>query len=192
MRKLFYCVIVLMMVLIIASCSDHKGASELYDRVNAAILSNPDSALAQLQSMSSDISSSDEAMSCTYSLLCIKAKDKAYIPHESDSLILAILPYFEKNTDRLPEAYYYAGRVYSDMGDAPEALNYFEKALELLPDASRAEDVLRQKSVILSQMGFFISCPPFLQLLSFLSFHLASYRCSRDTFRERTLSHGLS
>ena len=27
----------------------------------------------------------------------------------------------------LPEAYYYAGRVYADLGNAPQALDYYQK-----------------------------------------------------------------
>ena len=49
----------------------------------------------------------------------------------------------------LPEAYYYAGRVYRDLGDAPQALDYFQKATEALP----AEGEYELKSRIYSQMG---------------------------------------
>lgn len=140
-------------MLALASCSSRKEACELYEYVNTAIDTNPESALQMLDSISRDIDRSDEDIACHFNLLLIKAKDKAYIHHESDSVILSVIPYFEKHTEHLPEAYYYAGRVYSDMGDAPEALNYFEKSLELLPEDSRAENVLKQKSVLFSQLG---------------------------------------
>ena len=86
-----------------------------------------------------------------YRLLCIKANDKAYILHTSDSLILPVLHYYiEKDDERhLPEAYYYAGRVYRDLGDAPQALEYFEKAAEALPE----DGGYKLKSKIYSQMG---------------------------------------
>ncbi len=68
-----------------------------------------------------------------YQLLTIKARDKAYITHTSDSLILEVLHYYEKRKDKkhLPEAYYYAGRIYRDLGDAPQALEYFFKAIDV-------------------------------------------------------------
>lgn len=68
-----------------------------------------------------------------YQLLIIKARDKAYITHTSDSLIKTVVKYYEdkKDKERLPEAYYYAGRVYRDLGDALRALDYFQKALEI-------------------------------------------------------------
>lgn len=146
----------LCLLLLLASCSDHKKASEMFDSVNTVILANPDSALRMLDSLSSEIDLTDEAMLCHYNLLYIKAKDKANFTFDSDSTILAILPYFEHHTERLPEAYYYAGRVYSEMGDAPEALNYFQKSLELLPENTQSEAVLKLKTVVLAQIGLII------------------------------------
>lgn len=69
----------------------------------------------------------------------------------ADSLILPVLHfYIEKDDERhLPEAYYYAGRVYRDLGDAPQALEYFEKAVETLPE----DGGYKLKSKIYSQMG---------------------------------------
>lgn len=86
-----------------------------------------------------------------YGLLCIKAKDKAYILHTSDSLILPILNYYIEKNDKqhLPEAYYYAGRVYRDLGDAPQALEYFQKAME----ASKGSSNNQLTSRINSQIG---------------------------------------
>ena len=85
-------------------------------------------------------------------LLCIKVRDKAYVLHTSDTVILPVLHYYMTKGDRrlLPEAYYYAGRVYSDLGDAPQALDYFGKALESME--GEYED-LELKGVVYSQMG---------------------------------------
>lgn len=92
-----------------------------------------------------------EATRMYYRLLCIKANDKAYIRHTSDSLILPVLHYYTEKKDEhhLPEAYYYAGRVYRDLEDAPLALDYFQKAIDALPDNKG----YRLKSKIYSQMG---------------------------------------
>lgn len=101
--------------------------------------------------MQSTISNESEAVQTYYRLLCIKANDKAYILHTSDSLILSVLNYYieKKDKQHLPEAYYYGGRVYRDLGDAPQALDYFKKALEVLPRDGGYE----LKSRIYSQMG---------------------------------------
>ena len=95
----------------------------------------PDSAIALLKTLEDNIKTEPESTQMYYQLLCIKANDKAYIRHTSDSLILLVLHYYiEKRDERhLPEAYYYAGRVYRDLEDAPQALDYFEKAIDALP-----------------------------------------------------------
>ena len=111
----------------------------------------PDSAIALLKNIENTLQTEPETTQMYYRLLCIKANDKAYIPHTSDSLILPVLHYYiEKDDERhLPEAYYYAGRVYRDLGDAPQALEYFEKAVETLPE----DGGYKLKSKIYSQMG---------------------------------------
>lgn len=68
-----------------------------------------------------------------YQLLKLKASDKAYRPITNqkaniDSLVL----YFQHagDDDLLSEAYFYAGRVYYELGDKPEALKFYQKASE--------------------------------------------------------------
>ena len=69
----------------------------------------------------------------------------------ADSLIRPILHYYIKEGDPrlLPDAYYYAGRVYRDLGDAPQALDYFEQSLE----AMRKHENLEVKNKVYAQMG---------------------------------------
>ena len=95
---------------------------------------NPDSAQALLASLAEGMKQEPQAVQMYYRLLCIKAKDKAYITHTSDSAILSVVEYYEREGDKkhLPEAYYYAGRVYRDLGDAPQATEYFYKAGEAI------------------------------------------------------------
>ena len=111
----------------------------------------PDSAVTFLCSLRPEMEQASRAVQMYYRLLCVKAQDKAYIPHTSDSAVLSVLHYYEKRDDRrhLPEAYYYAGRVTSDLGDAPQALDYFGKALEVMTEG----DMLPLRNKVLSQMG---------------------------------------
>ena len=112
---------------------------------------NPDSAQALLASLAEGMKQEPQDVQMYYRLLCIKAKDKAYITHTSDSAILPVVEYYEREGDKkhLPEAYYYAGRVYRDLEDAPQALDYFEKAL----DAMQENENLKVKSKVYAQMG---------------------------------------
>ena len=116
---------------------------------------NPDSAQALLASLAEGMKQEPQAMQMYYRLLCIKAKDKAYITHTSDSAILPVVEYYEREGDKkyLPEAYYYAGRVYRDLEDAPQALDYFEKAL----DAMQENENLKVKTKVYAQMGTLFS-----------------------------------
>lgn len=85
-------------------------------------------------------------------LLFIKARDNAYIPHSSDSLILDVIKYYADSSDKIryAESLYYGGRVYSDMGDYPSARQYFEDALNEIPKTPAA---INLKSRILSQIS---------------------------------------
>ena len=111
----------------------------------------PDSACALLVSYAADTADEPQYVRMYYRLLCIKAKDKAYIVHTSDSAILPVVAYYEhhKRLPHLPEAYYYAGRVYSDLGDAPQSLAYFQRAL----DAMREDEDMKIKTKTYAQMG---------------------------------------
>ncbi len=87
-----------------------------------------------------------------YDLLTIKANDKNYNTHTSDSLILDVISYYEHHKDDpyYPEALYYGGRVYSDLGDYPTSLKYFHRALDELDDDNKH---LALKGHVLSQTG---------------------------------------
>lgn len=100
---------------------------------DSLIYCEPDSAVALLKHLEGAMAFEPKATQMYYQLLNIKARDKAYITHTSDSLIKIVVRYYEdkKDRERLPEAYYYAGRVYRDLGDAPRALGFFQNALEI-------------------------------------------------------------
>ncbi|OUP07161.1 amino acid ABC transporter permease, partial [Mediterranea sp. An20] len=137
-------------VLLLASCSSGRYPSALYvaDSLSVAC---PERAVALLDSLRPQMEQEGERVRMYYQLLCVKARDKAYLPHTSDSLVLEVLRYYEDKQDlcHLPEAYYYAGRVASDLGDAPQALDYFQQALDAMPEGEMTD--LRSRTI--SQMG---------------------------------------
>lgn len=109
--------------------------AELYVADSLAMC-NADRAVAYLDSLAPAMEQATEPTLRYYQLLTIKARDKAFLPHPSDSLILTVLHYYEQGGDPrlLPEAYYYAGRVTRDLGDAPQAVDYFHAALDAIED----------------------------------------------------------
>lgn len=107
------------------------------------------------------MASASEAERNYYRLLLVKARDKAYIRHTSDSVILSLVDYYEHDGDKrlLPVAYYYAGRVYRDLNDAVKALKYFQKAENALAETGGSysfEDKLHsQKGYLLIRQDLY-------------------------------------
>lgn len=119
-----------LLLLALYSCSNRPSPRAL-QVADSLTYCQPDSAVALLRQMKESILAEPEATQMRYNLLCIKAQDKAYITHTSDSLIQQVVRYYRKHKDKtyLPEALYFAGRVYRDLGDAPQALEYFQRAI---------------------------------------------------------------
>lgn len=142
-------VFVLVFIFILLGCSEHKQYSRLTE-IEDYISESPKDALLYLDSIDyNNLSFADQQY---YDLLKIKATDKAYIRHTSDSTILRIITYYSThNSNNLySEALYLGGRVYCDLGDYPTALQYFHKALNSLSESTAD---LNRKANLLSQTG---------------------------------------
>ena len=94
-----------------------------------------------------------------YQLQSIKAADKLSQPLGSDSLILSIISYYENEGDKiyLPEACYYAGRTYALLNDSERALEYFNKALQVIDhdDAYLLSRIYSQRGYVLYKQGLY-------------------------------------
>lgn len=134
---------------ILESCSSHKTDHRLVE-IAANVSDDPNHAMSRLDSICRD--SLAEADRYFYDLLTIKARDKAYVIHTSDSLIRSVIEYYshDKTNPLYPEALYYGGRVYSDMGDSPNALEFFHRALDFLPAGT---EHIAMRRTVLSQTG---------------------------------------
>ncbi len=138
------------LLVILCSCGGNSGRDRKFDRIDTIADTEPRKALEMLDSIDYDNLSERERH--RHDLLTIKARDKAYILHTSDSLIRDVLDYYSSRTsDPLyPQALYYGGRVYSDLGDYPTALQYFQDALDKIPDD---DDNLALRGAAISQTG---------------------------------------
>ena len=141
----------LLLVLLGLCACGHGSYPSVLLRADSLASVAPDSARTLLARWADSVAHAPERVRMYHRLLTVKAADKAYMRHTSDTLIRQVVAYYEDGADPwlLPEAYYYAGRVYSDLGDAPQALDYFERAAEALPPKGR--EMLAGK--IYSQMG---------------------------------------
>ena len=122
--------VIVLPITILASSSRGPQYPAVLETADSLAYVNPDSAVALLRSVDAEMRRAQPSVRHRYDLLALKAQDKADLPLTSDSLILDILQYYEHGGDPnlLPEAYYYAGRVYRELGDAPQAIGYFQKA----------------------------------------------------------------
>lgn len=142
------------LLVILCSCGGNSGRDRKFDRIDTMTDTEPGKALEMLDSI--DYGSLTERERHRHDLLTIKARDKAYIRHTSDSLILDVIGYYESHRDKklYPMALYYGGRVYSDMGDYPTALQYFQNAIDIIPDDKENLDF---RGIVLSQTGRLLS-----------------------------------
>lgn len=125
--------IILLTSLCTVGCSKKAETDPRLVRIAEMASSTPLEALDSLKTI--DKSTLSEQNRHYYDFLTVKASDKGFIKHTSDSLILDVISYYENtnNPSLISEANYYGGRVYKDLGDYPSALNFFHKALEIVP-----------------------------------------------------------
>lgn len=156
----------LIIITFLIGCSGRPGDKRLLS-ISESIDEDPRQAIVSLDSIDRDrLPESDGHF---LDLLRIKARDKAYVTHTSESLILSVVDYYadHKDSGLYPEALYYAGRVYSDMGDFPTALEYFHAALDETPEKERHTksygNILSQTGRLLHTMRMNSQAIPYLE-----------------------------
>ena len=148
-RILRYIAVVATVCVGLAGCGGSHNIDARLAQVNdLANAGEADSAIALLQSI--EKTSLNEYNSRYHDLMDIKTRDKADADITGDTAIVDIMEYFDdEGPDEVRgEAYYYGGRVYREMGDAPQALDYYQKAQDAYP-----QDQAFMKGKIASQMG---------------------------------------
>ena len=170
--------LIILLTLLFVGCSRNPGDSRL-ERVATLIDRDPEAALAALDSIDGDALS--EADRHYYDFLSVKAADKAYVTHTSDSLILDVLDYYRPGDELYPEVLYYAGRVYSDIGDSPAALEYFQKSIE--QTENDPERYLHLRGCLFSQTGGLLHrLRMYTQSIPYFEKTLAIDSIEKDTF----------
>jgi tetratricopeptide (TPR) repeat protein len=124
-----------------AACKQHRPYDDQLAHIDSLADVNPNSAdVLLLNSLAPLPTGEGQGIGL---LLRIKIDDKLYRPitHYRDT-ILQLIDYFERHPRVLPRLlgstgpalpYLYAGRIYSDLGDAPQALDYYQRALDVMP-----------------------------------------------------------
>lgn len=128
-KHLLFC---LLLLASFVTCTDYGSDREIsrMDVIKQLGNSHPQLALASYDSLKDEFTKGSTYVRNKYTLLGIRLRDKAKLPHTSDSCIRRLVPYFEKKGTirEMQEVYYYAGSVYRDLQDTPRSLEYFLKS----------------------------------------------------------------
>lgn len=153
MKRIHRLIFAAILLLFLYGCIEHRYPKSLLD-ADSLMNEHTDSALAILNQVDSETKDASESVQRYYQLLRIKADDKTGKMQISPDSIKDLVRYYEEDGDEamLPTAYYYAGRVYSDLNEAPISLSYFQKSLDAMDN--KGINDLQLKSVIYSQMGY--------------------------------------
>lgn len=167
LKTVTICIFVMMFLQMTTSCDDRDKHSESFEIIDLMSEKEPKKAIVMLDSI--DYNSLSEKERHHYDLLQIKANDKAYVIHTSDSLILDVIDYYSghKEDEMYAQALYYGGRVYSDLGDYPTALKYFHDALDAIPEKSEnlgfKANVLSQTCRLLVSLRLYSEALPYIK-----------------------------
>ncbi len=120
-----------LLLFIVGCSSDSKYSTEL-EEVRAGLNDNPSMALSKLDSLKACWGTMPKNIQMRWQLLQLSAQNKCDTVFRSDSVQQVLVDYFECQGTPNERMYanYLLGRVYSDMGEAPQALKWFQKAVE--------------------------------------------------------------
>lgn len=157
--------ILILVILLLLGCSESKHDERLV-HIAEIVSDEPEEALRCLDSINA--AGLAEADRHYYDFLTVKATDKAYILHQSDSLILDVINYYASHSkDKLyPEVLYYGGRVYTDLGDGHLALRYYQMSIEeskKRPNPELEYRLLSQTGRLLNSINLFDEAVPYIE-----------------------------
>ncbi len=139
-----------LLFLFLLACSRAGEHEALFRQVESVVSDHPDSAMVLLQRIE-EPERLDSADWARWALLTTQARDKAYIRHTTDSVINRVADYYQRFGDNHQKslAYYYVGRVNSDLGQLKRATDAYLQA----SDYSAKTDDHNLSFLILTQMG---------------------------------------
>ncbi len=165
-RRVYFISLLITSLFLLTACSrEDKAVVELLDRADSLLRVNPDSALKILSPLSHSPSLSSPPLGevgrglgmksrMRYQLLLADALNKTDRPMPSDTVMQEVVDYYDRhgNANERMRAHYLLGRVYHDMGEAPQALECYQQAAELA-DTTSADCDLHVLHLIYGQMA---------------------------------------
>lgn len=147
------CLYAVFVVLMFSAC-DFRRMTEQLDTISKISDTNADSACSLLKKYESEVPNWGKGDRMHYELIKMKIENKQDVVFTSDSLIKQIVDYYKDHGSPNEQmlAYYLLGRVYYQMGEAPQALQAYYDALEKA-DTTRADCDIWGIAVVYSQMS---------------------------------------
>jgi len=139
-----------LLLLFLLACNRAGEHEALFRQVESVVSDHPDSAMVLLQRVE-EPERLDSADWARWALLTTQARDKAFIRHTTDSVINRVADYYQRFGDNHQKAlaYYYVGRVNSDLGQLERATDAYLRA----SDYSAKKDDHDLTFRILTQVG---------------------------------------
>ena len=130
MKKVIVYLTVLLIVIGCSQTTEIDIAMEQAERIMETRQGDANKSLIVLDSLKAQISGMTEAQRMRFHLLQAKAMNKAYVDFTSDSIMLKVVDYYDRHGSGYEKmtANYLLGCVYRDLGDAPTAMKYLERA----------------------------------------------------------------
>ncbi len=139
---------------LLMGCGDSRTDLVL-SSIDTLMNNHPDSALQMLDSLKAEKPHWPKSQRMRYDLLHLKAENKAdVLLKNSDSIAKQLVNYYKRwgSANEKMLAYYLLGRCYSDMGDAPRAIDTYQNAISQADTTAKDCDYLTL-SCVYSQMA---------------------------------------
>lgn len=138
-------------LLLLVACGQRGQYDAQFGQIDSLADVRPKEADSLLQSLAPAMDKAAKGDTMCYALLRLKTDDKLYLNITDHQLLSQrLVEYFEHhNKSLLPTALFYAGRVCADLGDAPQALDYYQKTLDAMPETNS-----RLRRLNYEQMGY--------------------------------------
>lgn len=178
-NKNWFVILCLGICMMVVSCHQEVKHLEL-DAVDSLCNVEPKKALELLDAYQSVIDRAPRSARMRYDLLQVKARDKAFITHTSDSLMKRVLEYYQNHgsvNERL-EAMYYMGSVYRDLHDSPRAMKWYLEATEYGEDHITEVDSTILRNVYAQLGGIYSSQHDYM---TYLEVEKREFQLSKDT-----------
>jgi hypothetical protein len=129
MKRLLYIIIG---VFLLQGCSERQEYRAALFRAEAVMNDHPDSALLILDSLGQHEKEFGRHFRMQYLLHRTNAENKSFVKFTTDSVAKDLVEYFDSHgtVNEQVLSNYLLGMVYSDMGEAPKAINSFQNAIE--------------------------------------------------------------